>query len=110
MTTNIRNTKTISKVILKSDLEEESIKSNVQSPEDDDEEFTPKEIQMKKPLPAKTLPKRRGRTPKHLQVITKPVEETVVRKCGRPRKKPQVFAKEESPVTTKKRGTKLKGK
>lgn len=64
--TSIQNNKTVQQIIKKIDLEEESKNSEVISPEDDDEEFTPNEIVAKKKTPVAILPKRKGRPPKNL--------------------------------------------
>ena len=60
--TNIQNTRTVNHIIRKSDLEAESKTSEQPSPEDDDEEFIPKEIPKLKE--EEKQPKRKGRPPK----------------------------------------------
>ena len=64
---SVHNNKIVNSIIKKIDLEEESKNSEVISPEDDDEEFTPsKQVSAKKKAPVAVVPKRKGRPPKNL--------------------------------------------
>jgi hypothetical protein len=64
---SVQNNNIVSQIIEKIDLEVESKNSEVISPEDDDEEFTPTlQNAAKKKTPPAVLPKRKGRPPKNL--------------------------------------------